>query len=481
MSDHSLRAYDSILDLLPDADNPTPIVALQRITGFQHARVYAKLEWYNPFGAVKDRVAANLIGDAEERGEHLENLVEPTSGNTGIGLAMVSNARDYGFSATLSKAIPLEKRTALRLFGTDLVELDDDLCPMPGQPEGAMAKAEELGQRPGWRELNQYANPANPEAHYKTTGPEIWRQTQGTVTHLVAALGTCGTITGTGRYLKEQNPDVQVIGVHPTQGHDIPGVRSLRALALTDFFVPDEYDAVLEVGDDEAYGVCQRLHLEESLIAGPSCGLALAGALRAVPDEPGVVAVVIFPDNAWKYLSSFRKHLPALFPAEEPVAIPPANPFAEHLEAAFALAKTGPDRDRRRRGLRAAGRRRHPGRRPQPRRGRPGCDPDGPEAAAARVERREPGGPPHRQGHSPAHHLRGGNPFAVRVAAVEGAGLHGRPQRRRWHGLLGGRGPADLGAGHPRWRRPARATLQIQVGPLRHHIRLRNPLQSSDR
>ena len=206
MSDHSLRAYDSILDLLPDADNPTPIVALQRITGFQHARVYAKLEWYNPFGAVKDRVAANLIGDAEDRGEHLENLVEPTSGNTGIGLAMVSNARDYGFSATLSKAIPLEKRTALRLFGTDLVELDDDLCPMPGQPEGAMAKAEELGQRPGWRELNQYANPANPEAHYKTTGPEIWRQTQGTVTHFVAALGTCGTITGTGRYLKEQNP-----------------------------------------------------------------------------------------------------------------------------------------------------------------------------------------------------------------------------------------------------------------------------------
>ena len=344
MSDHSLRAYDSILDLLPDADNPTPIVALQRITGFQHARVYAKLEWYNPFGAVKDRVAANLIGDAEDRGEHLENLVEPTSGNTGIGLAMVSNARDYGFSATLSKAIPLEKRTALRLFGTDLVELDDDLCPMPGQPEGAMAKAEELGQRPGWRELNQYANPANPEAHYKTTGPEIWRQTQGTVTHFVAALGTCGTITGTGRYLKEQNPDVQVIGVHPTQGHDIPGVRSLRALALTDFFVPDEYDAVLEVGDDEAYGVCQRLHLEESLIAGPSCGLALAGALRAVPDEPGVVAVVIFPDNAWKYLSSFRKHLPALFPAEEPVAIPPANPFAQHLEAAFQFAKTGPDR-----------------------------------------------------------------------------------------------------------------------------------------
>ncbi|MGC3953330.1 MAG: pyridoxal-phosphate dependent enzyme [Propionicimonas sp.] len=345
MSDHSTRTYDSILELLPDADNPTPIVRLQRVIGFSHAKVYAKLEWYNPFGAVKDRIAANLIRDAEQRGERLENLVEPTSGNTGIGLAMFANARDYGFSATLSKAIPLEKRTALRLFGTDLVELDDDLCPMPGQPEGAMAKAAELGSRPGWTELNQYANPANPEAHYRTTGPEIWRQTGGSVTHFVAALGTCGTITGTGRYLKEQNPAVQVIGVHPTQGHDIPGVRSRRALALTDFFRPDEYDQILEVTDEEAYALCRRLHVEESLIAGPSCGLALAGALRAIPDEPGVVAVVVFPDSAWKYLSSFRRHLPDLFPPEEDdTPAPPANPFAAHLEAAFALAKTGPDR-----------------------------------------------------------------------------------------------------------------------------------------
>ena len=343
MTDYTLRSYDSILDLLPNAENPTPIVRLRRIPGFEHAQVYAKLEWYNPFGAVKDRVAANLIADAENRGVTLENLVEPTSGNTGIGLAMVSNSRDYGFSATMSKAIPLEKRTALRLFGTDLVELDDDLCPMPGQPEGAMARAAELGSRPGWTELNQYANPANPEAHYLTTGPEIWRQTGGRVTHFVASLGTCGTITGTGRFLKEQNPGIQVIGVHPPAGHDIPGVRSRQALALTDFFVPDEYDQVLEIPDEESYEACRRLHLEESIIAGPSCGLALAGALRAVPDEPGVIAVVVFPDNAFKYLSSFRRHLPDLFPPEETTPVPPANPFAEHLDAAFALAKAGPD------------------------------------------------------------------------------------------------------------------------------------------
>ncbi len=343
MADHNTRTYESILELLPDEQNPTPLVRL-RFTGLQHAKIYAKLEWYNPFGAVKDRVAANLVRDAEERGEALENLVEPTSGNTGIGLALVANARGYGFAATLSKAIPAEKRTALRLFGTDLVELDDDLCPMPGQPEGAMAKASELAERPGWTQLNQYANPANPDAHYRTTGPEIWRQTGGAITHFVASLGTCGTITGTGRYLKERNPGVQVIGVHPTDGHDIPGVRSRRALAVTEFFTPDEYDAILEVSDDDAYAQARHLHQVESVIAGPSSGLALAGALRAVPDEPGVVAVVIFPDNAYKYLSSFRRHLPDLFPPE-PAAAPPApsNPFAQHLESAFRLAQAGPD------------------------------------------------------------------------------------------------------------------------------------------
>jgi cysteine synthase/rhodanese-related sulfurtransferase len=346
MTDETLRRYDSILDLLPNVENPTPIVRLHRVTGFQHAQIYAKLEWYNPFGSVKDRVAANLIRAAEARGEEIENLVEPTSGNTGLGLAMIANARGYGFSATLSKEVPVEKRTALRLFGTDLVELEDDLCPMPGQPEGAMQQAADLAERAGWRELNQYENPDNPDAHYRTTGPEIWRQTSGEVTHFVASLGTCGTITGTGRFLKEQNDQVKVIGVHPGEGHDIPGVRSLRALAATEFFQPDEYDGVVEVDDDEAYRLALRLNREESIIAGPSSALALAGALRSVPDEPGVVAVVIFPDNAFKYASSFRKHLPDLFPAEserEGKTSAAASPFDAYLASAFEFAKHSPD------------------------------------------------------------------------------------------------------------------------------------------
>ncbi len=342
MTDFKLRVYDNTIDMLSNVDNPTPLVRLNRCLPFKHTQVYAKLEWYNPFGAVKDRVAANLIGDAERRGDKLENLVEPTSGNTGMGLAMISNARGYNFTATLSKAIPLEKRSALRLFGTNLIELNDDLCPMPGQPEGAMAKAAELGKQPGWKSLNQYANPANPEAHYLTTGPEIWRQTGGKVTHFVAGLGTCGTITGTGRYLKEQNPAVAVFGAHPTDGHDIPGVRSRKALALTSFFLPEEYNGVFEITDAEAYGMCKCLILQDSIAAGPTSGMALAAVLKAVPDEPGNVCVVIFPDNAFKYMTSFRKHLPELFGPPEPAA-QTAGPFAEQLTAAAKFAENGPD------------------------------------------------------------------------------------------------------------------------------------------
>ncbi len=158
--------------------------------------------------------------------------------------------------------------------------------------------------------LNQYENQANPGAHIFSTGPEIWRQTQGKVTHFVAGLGTCGTITGNGRYLKRMNPDVKIIGVLPENGHDIPGVRSMKQLKQTKLFVPEEYDALVEVTNDEAFEMCLRLNQEESLIAGPSSGMALIGALKIVEDEPDAVVVVIFPDNAFKYASSFERHFP---------------------------------------------------------------------------------------------------------------------------------------------------------------------------
>src|SRR5580765_3775232 len=228
MSDHRLRVYESILEMLSNEDNPTPLVRLTNVVPYRHTQVYAKLEWYNPFGAVKDRIAANLLDDAERHGRitaGTTRLVEPTSGNTGLGLTMMGNAKGYQVRTPLSNKIPLEKRAVLRFFGADVIELNDELCPAPGAPEGAIAVARQLAFMPDFHMLDQYKNEANPESHYKTTGPEIWKQTAGKVTHFAAGLGTCGTITGTGRFLKEKNRAIQVLGVHPAEGHDIPGVR----------------------------------------------------------------------------------------------------------------------------------------------------------------------------------------------------------------------------------------------------------------
>ena len=344
MTDLNRRVFDDVLDMLSNEQNPTPMVRINRILPYKHTKVYAKLEWYNPFGAVKDRVAANLVRDAEERGIKLENLVEPTSGNTGLGLAMIANAKKLNLTACLSLAIPAEKRWALRAFGAKLVELNDDLCPLPGAPEGAMQKATDLAKQPGWHQLNQYKNPANPDAHFRTTGPEVWRQTDGKITHFVASLGTCGTITGTGRFLKSKNPNVKVLGAYASPDHDIPGVRSLKALKLTDFFLPNEYDGTVEIGNEESYRLCKRLNQEESIIAGPSSGMALAGVLKMVPDEPGNLVVVMFPDNVFKYTASLKKHLPELFPADASAPPPPpptsAADVAEHEEA-IGLVKEG--------------------------------------------------------------------------------------------------------------------------------------------
>ncbi len=317
--DHTLRVYGSIIGLLSCEENPTPLVRLNKVVPFEHAQVYAKLEWYNPFGAVKDRIAANMIRDAEERGELTagKKLVEPTSGNTGMGLAMIGNVKGYALQTPLSAAIPLEKRTVLRFFGSNVVELDDTLCPAPGAPEGAIAAALETAKtEPDYVMLNQYKNEANPDSHYRTTGPEIWRQTRGKVTHFVAGLGTCGTITGTGKFLQEQRADVKVIGVYPEDGHDIPGVRSIRQLAHTELYRPEQYDDTTEVLNRESFDMCLRLNREESLIAGPSSGMALVGAVRTIPDEPGTIAVVIFPDNVFKYASSVCRHFPNLCPGD---------------------------------------------------------------------------------------------------------------------------------------------------------------------
>ena len=319
-NDHSLRVYESVDGLLSSEENPTPLVRLNKVLPFEHAQVFAKLEWYNPFGAIKDRVADNMIRDAEQSGvlSPGKRLVEATSGNTGLGMAMIGNAKGYPVQTPLSAGIPLEKRSILRFFGSDVIELDDSLCPAPGAPEGAISTARQTADsQPDVVFLDQYSNEANPGAHYRTTGPEIWRQSNAKITHFVAGLGTCGTITGAGRFLKEKRADIQVLGAYPEEGHDIPGVRSLIQLQQTRFYLPDQYDATTEVSDREAYDMCLRLNREECIIAGPSSGMALVGALRMVPDEPGIVVVVIFPDNIFKYASSCQRHFPYLCPPDD--------------------------------------------------------------------------------------------------------------------------------------------------------------------
>lgn len=313
--DHIKRVYNSVEEMLSNEDNPTPIVQLNRVVPYKRTKLFAKLEWYNPFSSLKDRIGANLLAEAEEEGllDEINQLVEPTSGNTGFGLTMMANARGYSVTAPLSTMIPIEKRALLRFFGCDVLEVDDTLCPAPGAPEGAISLAMETAQKPEFHMLNQYVNQANPNSHYKTTGPEVWKQTEHKITHFVAALGTCGTLTGTGTYLKEKNSSVQLIGVHPEEGHDIPGVRSIVQLRQTKLFRPELYDQLVEVSTSEAFDLCLRINREESIIAGPSSGLALAGALKVIQDDENAVVVVIFPDNAFKYASSFQRHFPEMF------------------------------------------------------------------------------------------------------------------------------------------------------------------------
>src|SRR5436189_2498680 len=244
---------DSVLDLI----GGTPLVRLSRIGRGLTCDLIAKMETTNPGGSVKDRPAVAMV-DAAERDGLLKpggTIVEPTSGNTGVGLAIVAAQRGYRCIFVMSDKMSDEKVALLRAYGAEVV-----VCPTavpPEDPRSYYSTAERLvRETPGAFRPDQYSNQANPAAHYASTGPELWRQTDGRITHFVAGLGTCGTITGSGRFLKSQNPRVNVLGVHPSEGHDIPGVRSRRALALTDFFLPREYDGVIEIGNDEAYQMC---------------------------------------------------------------------------------------------------------------------------------------------------------------------------------------------------------------------------------
>lgn len=313
---HANRVYDNVFEMLPNEENPTPLVRINKLNPAPDFPLYAKLEWMNPFGSVKDRAAWALLRELEERGElgNGRGIVEPTSGNTGISLAAMAKTRGYHMRAIVPNKIPLEKKLLLKIAGADLEVISDELCPAPGLGDGSinLAKTHAKASKHKYAMPNQYENPENAEAHFRTTGPEIWRQTEGRITHLFVSLGTCGTVNGTSRFLRQKNPNIKVIAVQPTEGHDVPGLRNVTQLGVSKLFDSSLVDDILEIEFRLAYSRAMELCQNEGLLAGPSSGLIFEGAREIVMRDKTGVGVMIFPDNIFKYTNSMAKHIPGL-------------------------------------------------------------------------------------------------------------------------------------------------------------------------
>ena len=306
---NNLRRYDDIRELIANTAAPTPLVRLNRVIPQEALELYLKLEWFNPFGSTKDRAALYLLKGLEERGElDGKELVEPTSGNTGIALAALAAIMGIKLTVTIPDAVPEEKKLLLRMLGADVWATPDDLCPIDHPKDGAIALAHSFvnseANKGRYVMPNQYENQDNVKAHYETTGPEIWKQTEGQIEFFFAGYGTCGTITGIGRYLKEQNPDIQVIAIEPQKCHRLPGLKNLsesRTPAILDRSVIDH---VIKVDDEPAYDMTKRLFREEGLIVGPSTGAIVHAAIEFGTEKDGL-AVAISPDSGFKYASFF--------------------------------------------------------------------------------------------------------------------------------------------------------------------------------
>ncbi len=329
--DHRTRVYDSIFEMLPDEDNPSPVVRINRMNPSSEFTLYAKLEWMNPFGSVKDRAAWQMLRELEDRGKvgNGRGLVEPTSGNTGISLAAMASARGHHMRAVVPNRVPMEKKVLLRIAGAELDVVNDALCPAPGLGEGSinLAKTHARAQPDRYVMPNQYENQQNVLAHERTTGPEIWRQTGGKVTHLFVSLGTCGTVSGTSRYLRSKNPGIRVVAVAPTEGHDVPGLRSLSELGATRLYDPSLIDEILEIEHELAYTRALELCRTEGLLAGPSSGLIYEGARQVIDRGGPGLGVMIFPDGVFKYTANMVRHLSCLSP--EPAAAAVGSALAD--------------------------------------------------------------------------------------------------------------------------------------------------------
>ena len=286
---------------IEDTVGRTPLVRLQRIPGQTTNTILGKLEGNNPAGSVKDRPAMNMIREAESRGAISPGaaLIEATSGNTGIALAMAAAVKGYRLKLVMPSNQSEERKGAMRAYGAELIEV----TPEQGM-EGARDLALRLEEQGEGLVLNQFANPDNPGGHYATTGSEIWEQTQGEVTHFVSSMGTTGTIMGVSRFLKQQNPDIQIIGLQPTDGSQIPGIRRWPAAYLPDIYQAERVDRVMDISQSESEEMMRRLAREEGLFAGVSSGGAVAAALRLSAELENATIVAIICDRGDRYLST---------------------------------------------------------------------------------------------------------------------------------------------------------------------------------
>ena len=308
------EVYDSIVDLIPSPDNPTPMVRIgERFNPHADFELLVKLEGMNPFGSIKDRTAHFMLKGLRLGDE--QSLVEPSAGNTGIALAALANAQGTPIEIAVPNGAPEEKKAQLRFLGAEVIEVEDELCPIyPSEGARGVVKSMVESAAYGGKYVspNQYESELNIAAHYHTTGPEIWRQTGGNIDYFFAGIGTGGTITGVGRYLKERNPNIVIIGVEPAlRHHKLSGLKRVTGLPEEHFpkiLDRDVIDELISVTDDEAFNAGIRIARSDGVLVGPTTGAVLHAAAEWGAKHKGT-AVVISPDSAAKYVSAYAEYL----------------------------------------------------------------------------------------------------------------------------------------------------------------------------